>query len=159
MNENAARTINVAPVRKSITVQTSPDRAFEVFTRGMSRWWLKHYSINRGSPIKDVVIEPRVDGRWYEIGEDGSSCDWGKVLVWDPPARLVLTWQITPEFCFDPDLVTELEVRFTPEGDGTQVSLEHRLDGYGPAASDMFKLFDGPEAWAGILESFARAAA
>lgn len=159
MNENAAKAIRVAPVCKTIIVQVPPDRAFEVFTRNMSRWWLKDYSINRGSPIKDVVIEPRVDGRWYEVGEDGSSCDWGKVVVWDPPARLVLTWQIAPDFRFDPDLVTELDVRFTAEAGGTLVRLEHRLDGYGPAAPDMFKLFDGPGAWVGILDSFARATA
>lgn len=159
MTENPAPTISVAPVRKTIAVRTSPERAFEVFTQGMSRWWLKHYSINRGSPIRDVVIEPRVDGRWYEVGEDGSSCQWGRVLVWDPPTRVALTWQVTPDFRYDPDLVTELDVRFTPERDGTLVSLEHRLDGYGLAATDMFKLFDGPDAWAGILESFARAAA
>ena len=81
MNEQAARTITPAPVRKSLLVKTSTERAFEVFTVGMSRWWFKQYSINRGSPIKDVVLEPRINGRWYEVGEDGSSCQWGKVLA------------------------------------------------------------------------------
>lgn len=157
MNEQA-RTINVAPVRKTLVVKTSPEHAFEVFTEGMSRWWFKQYSINPGSPIKDIVIEPRVDGRWYEVGEDGSCCQWGKVLAWEPPSRIKLAWQITPDFRFDPDLVTELDIRFTREGDETRVSLEHRLDGYGAAAADMFQVFDAPNAWMGMLESFARAA-
>lgn len=156
MNEQAARTISPAPVRKNLLVKTSPERAFEVFTEGMSRWWSKQYSINRGSPIKEVVVEPRVDGRWYEIGEDGSSCQWGKVLAWEPPSRLMLAWQITPDFRYDPDIVTELDIRFTSEGEGTRVSLEHRLDGYGAAAADMFQVFDAPNAWMGMLESFAQ---
>ena len=65
------KTIAVAPVRKSINVAAAPDRAFHVFTEGMSRWWIKSHSINK-SPIKEIVIEPRVGGRWYERGEDGS---------------------------------------------------------------------------------------
>ncbi len=89
MNE----TITVAPVRKSITVAAAPDRAFQVFTEGMSRWWIKSHSINK-SPIKDIVIEPKAGGRWYERGDDGSTCDWGRVLSWEPPTRLVLSWEI-----------------------------------------------------------------
>jgi uncharacterized protein YndB with AHSA1/START domain len=150
------KTVSVAPVRKSVHVKATPERAFEIFTAGMGRWWSKQYSINK-SPIKDVVVEPRTDGRWFERGEDGSECQWGKVLAWEPPLRLVLAWQITPSFSYDPDLVTELDVRFIAEGSGTRVELEHRLDGYGAAAEDMFKVFD--TGWHGLLESFAREAA
>jgi uncharacterized protein YndB with AHSA1/START domain len=92
------RTVTVAPVRKSINVAAAPDRAFHVFTAGMSRWWIKSHSINKKSPIKDIVIEPKAGGRWYERGEDGSTCDWGRVLSWEPPTRLVLSWEITADF-------------------------------------------------------------
>ena len=68
-------TITPAPVRKSIRVKASPEKAFEVFTAGMSRWWPGSHSINQ-SPLKSVTIEPRVGGRWFERGEDGSECEW-----------------------------------------------------------------------------------
>lgn len=152
------RTVTVAPVRKSIRVRVVPERAFETFTQGMGRWWNKQYSIN-SSPIQDVVVEPRAGGRWFERGEDGSECQWGKVLAWEPPSRLVLAWQITPSWNYDPDLVTEVEIRFIADTVGTRVELEHRLDGYGAAAEDMSKVFDAPHAWEGLLESFAQGAA
>jgi uncharacterized protein YndB with AHSA1/START domain len=95
------KTIPIAPVRKSIDVKATPERAFRIFTAEMARWWSKEYSINK-SPIKDIVIEPRVNGRWFERGEDGSECEWGKVLAWEPPSRVLLAWQITPSFSYDP---------------------------------------------------------
>jgi len=147
------KTIIVAPVRKSIRVTATPERAFEIFTKGMARWWNKQYSINK-SPIKDIVIEPKVGGRWFERGEDGSECQWGKVLAWKPPSRLLLAWQITPSWIFDPKLLTEVDIRFIAESTGTRLELEHRVDGYGAAAEDMFKVFDAPNAWMGLLERF-----
>jgi len=99
----------------------------------------------------------KAGGRWFERGEDGSECQRGKVLSWEPPSRLLLAWQITPTFSYDPDLMTELEVRFIAEAGGTRVELEHRLDGYGAAAENMFKAFDG--GWQGLVEEFAKAAA
>jgi hypothetical protein len=72
----------------------------------------------------------------------------------EPPSRLLVASQITPTFSYDPDLMTELEVRFIAEAGGTRVELEHRLDGYGPAAENMFKVFDG--GWQGLVESFAK---
>jgi uncharacterized protein YndB with AHSA1/START domain len=150
--------IEVAPVRKSIRVKATPERAFQAFTADMSRWWIKTHSINK-SPIKDIVIEPRPGGRWFERGEDGSECDWGRVLSWEPPGRLLLACQLTPQWTFDPALITELELRFLPDGEGTLIELEHRLDGYGDAAEEMFKILDGPNAWAGLLQAFSRVAA
>jgi uncharacterized protein YndB with AHSA1/START domain len=151
------RTITVAAVRKSIKVAASPDREFHVFTAGMSRWWNKSYSINK-SPIKDNVIEPKAGGRWFEGGEDGSECEWGKVVAWEPPVRLRLAWQITQSWSFDPDLLTELDVRFIADGTGTRVELGHRLDGYGADAEQVFQIFDSPEGWGGLLDRFAREA-
>lgn len=151
-----SQTITVAPVRKRIRVNASPARAFEVFTQNMKHWWPARQSINH-SPIADIILEPKIGGRWLERGEDGSECLWGQVLAWEPPLRLVLTWQINATWQFDPDLVTEVEVRFSVDGTGTVVELEHRLDGYGPAAEQMRQVFDGPTAWEGTLARFAEA--
>ena len=149
-------TTTLPAVRKRIRVNAAPARAFDIFTAGMRRWWRADYSINQ-SPIKDIVMEPRAGGRWFERGEDGSECQWGQVLAWEPPGRLLLGWQITGEWRFDPSLLTELEVRFTADGSGTVVDLEHRLEGYGAAAPQMREVLDGPEAWMSLLESFAKA--
>lgn len=147
-------TVAPAPVRRSVRVNSSPARAFEVFTTGMTRWWLKSHSIS-SSPQKEVIIEPRPGGRWFERGEDGSECEWGRVLVWEPPARLVLTWQITADWRFDPDLVTEVEVRFAPDGPQTLIELEHKhLDRYGDKADHMRAILDSPKGWSGLLERF-----
>jgi len=151
------RTITVAPVRKSIRVGAPPERAFEIFTAGMGRWWPKAHSIN-ASPIADIVIEPRANGRWFERGEDGSECQWGKVLAWEPPGRVLLAWQLSPAWAYDPDQITELEIRFLADDKGTRVELEHRVDGFGAAAPEMFETFDKPEAWQGLLALYAEEA-
>jgi uncharacterized protein YndB with AHSA1/START domain len=151
----------IASVRKTIRVSAPPSRAFEIFTAGMGRWWIKTHSLNKSnSPLKDVVMEGKAGGRWFERSEDGSECQWGKVLAWEPPGRLLLGWQITGKWQFDPDFLTEVEVRFVADGTGTLVELEHRnLDRFGAAAEEMWKSFDSPGGWIGLLESFAREAA
>ena len=158
--------ITPAPIRKSIRVDTAPARAFEIFTAGMARWWIKTHSINPSkSPIKDIIIEPRAGGRWFERGEDGCECQWGKVLAWEPPAdqrggRLLLAWQIDGQFRFDPALVTEIEIRFIPVESGTRVELEHRqLERLGEKSADIHQLFDSDCGWSSLLESFAKATA
>lgn len=94
-------------VRKSVTVNAAPERAFKVFNERMGAWWPHQNSIG-SAPIADVVIEPRIGGRWFERGEDGSESEWGKVLAWNPPSGLVLAWQINGEWAFDEALVTEV---------------------------------------------------
>ena len=149
------RMINIAPVRKSVTVQASPARAFEVFTAGMSRWWPATHTILKVAP-REHIVEPRVGGRWYQIGVDGSECDNGKVLIWEPPSRLVLVWQINADWQFDPNLHTEVELRFTPEAEGvTRVDLEHRqLERMGEKAEAVRASVDSTGGWGAILESY-----
>jgi uncharacterized protein YndB with AHSA1/START domain len=148
-------TISPAPVRKSVALKAAPERAFAVFTANMGRWWLRTHTIN-ASPMKDVVIEPRVGGRWYELGEDGSQCEWGKVLAWEPPRRVLLAWQINGEWKYDAALVTEVEVTFISDSGGTRVELEHRhLERIGAAAEAVRQAIDSPGGWSGLLTAFA----
>jgi uncharacterized protein YndB with AHSA1/START domain len=148
-------------VRKVVSVKAKPAIAWRVFTEKMGTWWpLAHYKIGKASAV-DAVIEPRVGGRWYERGDDGSTCDWGRVVAWEPPTRLLLTWDITADWQFDPTLNTELEIRFIPEGeDGTRVELEHRrLDRYGARRDEMRAIFETGGDWGKLLQAFAARAA
>jgi uncharacterized protein YndB with AHSA1/START domain len=154
------RTIAPAPVRKSVIVQASASRAFEVFTAGIARWWPKSHHIGASEPERQV-IEPREGGRWFERGVDGVECDIGRVLRWQPPTLLVLAWQLTADWKFDAALVTEVEVRFTAiEARVTRVELEHRhLERLGERAAAMREQIDAPNGWGGLLALFAQASA
>jgi len=149
-----------APVRRDILVAAAPARAFSIFTSRMGAWWPKSHSVGK-SPQADVVVEPRSGGRWFERGDDGSECPWGHVIDWDPPGRLLLAWQLDGTWSFNPDLVTEVEVTFTPEGDGkTRVRLEHRnLERFGAAADTARNALDSEGGWKGILDLYATLAA
>jgi activator of Hsp90 ATPase-like protein len=156
MNQTAI--VHVEPVVKMLQVKASPARAFEVFTAGMKRWWIPEFSINpTRAAIADVVIEPRVGGRWYERGVDGSECDWGRVLLWGPPTRLVLAWQINAQYQFDAALQTELELRFSALSKSeTQVTLEHRhLERMGASGAHVRDQLNG--GWGTLMERFAAA--
>jgi uncharacterized protein YndB with AHSA1/START domain len=148
-------------VRKVVSVQAPPTVAWRVFTEKMGSWWpLATYKIGTAKAV-DAVIEPRVGGRWYERGDDGSTCDWGRVLAWEPHSRLVLSWDINADWQYDLALGTELEVRFIDDGnDRTRVELEHqRLDRYGERRDEMRRIFDTEGDWGKLLELFACAAA
>jgi uncharacterized protein YndB with AHSA1/START domain len=145
--------MSIAPIVQKVTVAASPERAFRAFTRNMGRWWAPHASIG-AKPFIDVVMEPRVDGRWFERDEDGSEAEWGRVIAWAPPHRLLLAWQIDAAFRYDPDLVTEVELLFEPVPAGTLVTLTHRhLERFGPSAeATAAKLGSG---WPGLVQRFA----
>ena len=136
MNVETQR-IAPAPIRKTLRVKASPDKAFDTFVAGMGGWWLKSHSLLK-SPQRDVLVEPRTGGRWYEIGEDGSEQDWGKVLGWERPGRVLLAWQLNADWAYDADFATTVEVRFTPDGDHTIVEFEHRdLERFGERAAQV----------------------
>jgi hypothetical protein len=150
-----------APVRKTITVKAGAERAFQVFTHGIDTWWPRTHHIGK-SPMKKCIVEGRVGGRCYSEQVDGTECDWGEVLVWEPPRRFVLAWQITHAFGYEPDLAksSEVEVRFTPVADGsTRVDLEHRyFERHGAGAAAMRTAVDAPNGWTTILQLFVTAA-
>jgi len=148
----------VEAVRKTITVAATPERAFHVFTAEYDSWWPRSHHIGK-SPMKRAIIEGRTGGRCYTEQEDGTDCEWGTVLVWDPPHRIVLAWQIDGKWQFEPDLTksSEVEVRFTGEPGGrTRVDLEHRhLERHGADAAPIRTAIDGPGGWGGLLQMYA----
>jgi uncharacterized protein YndB with AHSA1/START domain len=152
------RTLTIAPVKKSIRVATGQAHAFEVFTSGLDRWWPRNASIGT-APMKANVLEPRLGGRWYQLGEDGSRADVGKILVWEPPHRFVMTWDINSNWKPDTHVSSEVEVRFVADGpDATLVELEHRkFEQMGAeAGAKMRKDVEG--GWPGKLDLFKQAA-
>ena len=149
--------IKVAPVRKSIEVRAPQARAFDVFTAGFGRWWPKTHHI-AAVEMKDAVIEPRVGGRWYHIGVDGSQCEWGRVLAWEPPAHLRLSWHLNGKFQYDNDVESEVDIYFIAENANvTRVELEHRI--MAPDAEALRAGVDSSGGWSVLLESFAKEAA
>ena len=146
------------PVRKSITVKASVERAFRVYAEEFDTWWPRSHHIGK-APMKKAIIEGRAGGRCYTEQTDGTDCDWGTVLVWDPPHRLVLAWQIDGKWQYEPDLAksSEVDVRFTEQPDGsTRVDLEHRyLSRHGADESAVRTAIESPNGWSGVLQLFA----
>jgi uncharacterized protein YndB with AHSA1/START domain len=147
--------IKPAPVRKSVTVPTTPERAFKVFTASFDAWWPRSHSIGE-APLKEAVIEPKEGGRWYGKLENGAEAEWGDVLTWSPPARVVLAWRIGADWKYDAGLLTEVEVTFVPDGAATRVTLEHRLlENMGAGGEGARAMFDSDGGWGSLLAMFA----
>ena len=122
-------TAPIPPITATATVGLPVDLAFRVFTDDFTGWWPHQYHIGQAE-VAEILLEPHVGGRWYERGVDGSECDWGRVLAWEPPGRVVFTWQINGAWQFDPDPdhASEIEVLFVEDGpEQTRVEVEHRL--------------------------------
>ena len=145
------------PVRKSISVRASQQRAFEAFFDEFDAWWPRTHHIGK-APMKKAIIEGKVGGRCYSEQTDGTECDWGTVLVWDPPRRAVWAWQIDGKWQYEPDLAksSEVEVRFMALADGsTRVDLEHRyLARHGDDANAIRTAIDSPTGWGGLLDLY-----
>jgi len=156
-----SKTIIPAPVKRSIEVKSARAKAFDVFANKTSSWWPKSHHIGK-SPMAKSVIEPKAGGRWYEVGEDGTECQWGYVVAWNPPEGLTLAWQLNSQWQFDPKIVTEVEVKFTALGPSlTRVELEHRhLERFGDATTveTVRKSIDSDGGWPAILRAFASVA-
>ena len=143
-------------VNRSVSVGVPPARAFAAFTEEIGRWWpLAEGFAFAGDRWQDMVIEGREGGRVYELARDGEVFHIGSVRVFDPPSRIVFTWGEATEEWAAP---TEIEVRFTREGGGTRVDLEHRgFEEIGPEARPTAKQYEG--GWAFVLERYVRHAA
>jgi len=144
--------IKPAPITKAMHVGLAPQAAFDLFLGRMHEWWLPEHTLLK-VPVKEIVIEPRPGGRWYEVGVDGSEMQWGKVVAWDSPHRVVLHWQLNADFTYDPQFETEVEITFLPDGDGTRVEFEHRdLERFGDKAEELRSGMGG--GWDQLLEGF-----
>jgi len=138
-------------------VKADPERAFRIFTEGFDTWWPRSHHIG-SSPMTKAVFEGRAGGRVYNEQQDGTECDWGKVLEWDPPRRFVMAWLISPTWKYEPDpaKASEVEVQFTPENDGsTRVDLEHRhFERHGEGWQQMKTRVDSAMGWGDLLRTF-----
>ena len=147
-------TVTIAPVRKSIRVGASQQHAFEVFTSGLGRWWPLNHGVGK-TPRKAAVMETRLGGHWYELAEDGTRTNVGKIIVWDPPQRFVMTWDINSQWKPDATISSEVEVRFIADGaNATRVELEHRKFEQMGAEGGEFMRSDVDGGWPGMLERF-----
>ena len=148
-------------VKKVVVVNVEPEHAFAVFTENMEQWWPKEHHIGGSLPVA-VVVEPRSGGRWYERSEDGTECDWGTVLVYERPRRVVFGWHLNGDFEFVPDAAqaSEVEIRFIQESSGqTRVELEHRhFERHGESGDRLRTEVDKPGGWAYVLEGFVKLA-
>jgi uncharacterized protein YndB with AHSA1/START domain len=143
-------------IQRTVTVQVPIERAFTVFTDRFNTWWPAAYHIG-STDMAEAVIEPKEGGRWYERGVDGSECDWGVVLTWEPPTRLVVTWQINGQWKYDPDPAhaSEIEVRFAADGpQQTVVELEHRYLERLADYRELLGAIGGEGGWSRILEQY-----
>jgi uncharacterized protein YndB with AHSA1/START domain len=145
-------------VLKTVTVEVAAAGAFEVFAQ-QGRWWPVKTHHLAEPPGDTVVLEPFPGGRWYERAADGSETDWGRVLAWEPPRRILLSWQIGPGWVYEPDRESEVEVRFIPDGAArTRVEFEHRhLERYAEAAERMRSALGGPNGTGQVLAAYASA--
>ena len=149
-------------VTKSIVVDAPIERCFHVYTQEMSTWWPpEHHLLD--APLAEMRVEPQAGGRIYDVGTDGSECQWARVLAYEPPTLFVFSWDINLQWQVETDhaRTSEVEVRFTAEGEKrTRVELEHRnLDRHGDGWEKMRDAVGSRDGWAIGLERFAEAAA
>jgi uncharacterized protein YndB with AHSA1/START domain len=140
----------VEPIRKSVVVNTGVERAFELFIDKFDAIKPREHNL-LPVPIAETVFEPRVGGHVYDVGIDGSQCKWARVLAYEPPSRVVFSWDIGPTWQLeaDPEKASEVEVRFIAESDDrTRVELEHRhLERHGTAWRGVADGVDGEAGW------------
>jgi uncharacterized protein YndB with AHSA1/START domain len=145
-------------VHSSIVVEAPIEKAFSVFTEGIGTWFPPEYNL-LDVEIAERVFEPRVGGRVYDRGTDGSECHWARVLAYEPPNRVVISWDISPQWEIetDPEKTSEIDVSFVAEsGDRTRVELEHRnLDRHGEGWEQTRESVGGEGGWPGCLRRFA----
>ena len=150
--------MSVDPIRREWTNEGTPAEAFDRFSERVAEWWPAEYT-GSGEVLEAFAIEPGEGGRCYELGPHGFHCDWGRVLAWEPGARLLLAWQISPRREPEPNpaKASEIEVRFTPIGAGrTQVEFEHRgLDRHGDGGEEYRAALASDAGWPWILARFA----
>jgi hypothetical protein len=148
----------IAPVRKSVRVVAPITRAFEVFTSGLTRWWPYDHGVGK-KPIAKVLMEPCLGGRWLEIAQDGTETAVATIILWEPPHRFVMLWQVNAQWKPDAEMKSEVDVRFTADGpEATLVELvHHKFETMGVEAGASMRN-DVDRGWPGLLERYAKEA-
>jgi uncharacterized protein YndB with AHSA1/START domain len=145
-------------VRHTITVAAPIEKAFTVFTRDFGLFKPPEHNL-LSVPIAETVFEPQVGGHLYDRGVDGSVCRWARVLAYEPPTRVVISWDINPYWQIetDPERTSEVEVRFIPESEGlTRLELEHRnIERHGDGFAAVREGVDGDQGWPLYLARYA----
>lgn len=148
-------------IQYTLTVPLPRSDAFALFAQRLAQWWPREYTWGQ-DVLEDIGIESRLDGFCYERGPHGFRCDWGRVLAWEPPGRLMLAWQISPRREPEPNpaRASTVDVRFDAEGDRrTRVTLEHRdFDRHGDGVDDYRAALASEQGWPYILSRYAAAA-
>ena len=149
-------------VRASVLVEAPIEHAFMVFTERMGSWWPPDHHILDGE-LSEIVFEPRVGGQIYDRATNGNESHWARVLAYDPPNRLVFSWDISLQWQIetDPEKTSEVEVTFIAEGaNRTRVELDHRkLDRHGDGWEPMRVSVGAADGWQKGLDAFAKVAA
>ena len=147
----------VEPIRKSVVVDAAMNRAFTLFIDRFDVIKPREHNL-LSVPIAKTVFEPRVGGHIYDVGTDGSRCNWARVLVFEPPTRVVFSWDIGPTWQVesDPDRTSEVEIRFIADGeDRTRVELEHRhLERHGEGWRSVADGVGGDAGWPLYLDRY-----
>jgi uncharacterized protein YndB with AHSA1/START domain len=145
-------------VRHDVVVNAPVDRAFRVFTERFGDFKPREHNL-MSAPIAETVFEPRVGGHIYDRGVDGSLCKWARVVAFEPPNRVVFTWDIGPTWQLETDLTraSEVEVRFMAESaERTRVELEHRhIERHGEGWESVAAGVDGDAGWPLYLGRYA----
>jgi uncharacterized protein YndB with AHSA1/START domain len=155
-----AQAAPTAAVKRTLRVDVPIDRAFRVLTERMGTWWPASHHIAR-NPFVEIIVEPRVGGRWFERDSSGVECDWGKVLVWNPPKQVVVSWQLQPDWQYSADMsrASEVSFEFVAEGpEATRLEFEHRhIERHGEGWEKLRTDVDAPGGWTAIFEQYVAA--
>jgi uncharacterized protein YndB with AHSA1/START domain len=147
-----------AVVRKQVVVEAPPEQAFKIFTERFGDFKPPEHNLMQ-APIAETVFDARVGGHVYDRAVDGSECRWARILAYEPPDRVVFSWDIGPQWQLEPDAAntSEVEVRFVAESpERTRVELEHRnIDRHGPGWEGIVQGVDGDQGWPLYLQRYA----
>jgi uncharacterized protein YndB with AHSA1/START domain len=149
-----------AVVKRTLHLEVPIEKAFQVFTQRMGHWWPASHHVG-GTPFKDILIDPKQGGRWYEINADGAECIWGTVVAYEPPKKVVLSWHLQPDWSFNGDIAkaSEVALEFVAEGpEKTRVEFEHRhLERHGAGWEKMREQVGAEGGWPMILAEYVKA--
>jgi uncharacterized protein YndB with AHSA1/START domain len=147
-----------AAVKRTIRVDVPIEKAFQIFVERMGDWWPASHHIGAAA-FAAIVLEQQEGGRWFERDSKGTECEWGRVLLWEPPQRLILSWNLQLDWKYspDPERASEVALQFVAEGPAaTRLDFEHRhLERHGEGYEKMLASVGSPGGWPMIREKFA----